>query len=726
MHPSIRFTGSPLGASVLRISATAMAAAALITACGGGGGGSPSAITLSGIAATGAPMAGATVVVKDSSGAEVQTCAPCTVGSDGLFSVELQATAKAPFVLLVSQDGSDEPQVSMIDTAKSATVNVSPITTLIAARLSPSGDPAQLTAADSSAAKIATATTDIKTALQPVLEAAGVAADANPLTMVFKADSTGLDKALDILGKPTIVRNSEGKAHVEVEIKTSGSDEATDADNSPAKIGLTAGAAPVATGITLAKMQATLPADGVSLKIQKLMQRMQDCYATAPADRRPSGATLASQITAEACKAMFVDNDPSKYLHNNTVVSQSGATLPSDIGGRFSGAFKGIFNTVQGIRFDLPEYRYTVKNSRNDPTDLTKPVTGDVVFTARWTVTDPNAGASLGQSDVSEYHARVQNGELKLIGNQSKHDLNINAQARREEMPAVANYAYMATGYNIGISERRWNHDKDNNTAKVSIYEQVVVTSPSGRTFTFKPIPGNNYDYLGLVNQAGNTTTSATVLLNGAYLNAATTGHPSERFTKVYWGSKMDWTEEALKDIPAQGNWQFDVTLTDAFVADNVSSGTVKNFTQYRRTINRAPTLAELQSVKWPALKDPLKTSLSSLPSNQTGVSISSAGVPALAVIDGWDVPTGAWAPTHAKVYGSTWDEGADVASTARQVTIRCNSAAAHCEKAAGTSISTGKFLNTGYGYLQLTGRDSKRLQMSLNYSTRKSSTDTP
>ncbi|WP_416548329.1 hypothetical protein ACHEXK_05350 [Limnohabitans sp. DCL3] len=667
-------------------------------------------------------MAGATVVVKDSSGAEVQTCAPCTVGSDGLFSVELQATAKAPFVLLVSQDGSDEPQVSMIDTAKSATVNVSPITTLIAARLSPSGDPAQLTAADSSAAKIATATTDIKTALQPVLEAAGVAADANPLTMVFKADSTGLDKALDILGKPTIVRNSEGKAHVEVEIKTSGSDEATDADNSPAKIGLTAGAAaPVATGITLAKMQATLPADGVSLKIQKLMQRMQDCYATAPADRRPSGATLASQITAEACKAMFVDNDPSKYLHNNTVVSQSKA----NVGGRFSGAFKGIFNTLQGIRFDQPEYRYTIKNGNTDPSDLSKPVTGDVVFTARWTVTDPNAGDSLGQSDVSEYHARVQNGELKLIGNQSKHDLNINAQARREEMPAVANYAYMATGYNIGISERRWDHDKNSSTAKVSMYEQVVVTSPSGRTFTFKPITGNNYDYLGLVNQEGNTTTSATVMLNGAYLNAATTGHPSERFTKVYWGSKMDWTEEAIKAIPAQGNWQFDITLTDDFVKAPENTGTAKNFPQYRRSINRAPTLAELQSVKWPALKDPVKAALSAQAANPGFVNISSGDVAALAVIDGWDVPTGAWAPTYAKVYGNKnnvgWDEGVDVASTARKVSIRCTSAAAHCATA---PADAGKFLNAGYGYLQFSGRDSKRLQMSLNYSTRKTSSD--
>ena len=674
-------------------------------------------------------MAGATVVVKDSSEGEVQNCAPCTVGSDGSFKVELKTTAKAPFVLFVKQVDDDEPQVSMIDTAQSATVNVSPITTLIAARLSPKGDPALLTAADSGAAKITAATTEIKQQLQPLLEAAGVDANANPLTMAFQADSKGLDKALDMLGKPTIVRGSDGKATVEIEIKTGGSDDAADAVNTPAKITLTAGSTSVATGITLSKMQATLPADGVNLKIQKLMQRMQDCYATAPADRRASGATLASQITADVCKAIFVGNDPGKYLHNNTVVSQSGATLPD--GGRFSGAFKGIFNTVKGLQFDLPEYRYTIKNNYTDPADLTRSVSGDVVFTARWTVTDQNAGASLGQSDVSEYHAREQGGELKLIGNQSKHDLSINALARREEMPAVADYAYLATGYSIGITERRWNHDNNTSTAKVSIYEQVVVTSPSGKTFTLKPIAGNNYDYLGLVNKAGSTTSGATVRLNGAYLNAVTAAaddHPSTRFSNEFWGAKADWTEQALQAIPAQGNWRFDITLTDAFVAANASLGTTKNFTQYRRAINRAPTLAELKAIKWPAIKDPIKATLGNLPANQTGVSISSADVAALAVVDGWDVSSGAWSPTSAKIYGKTnvgvgWDEAADVASTARKVSIGCKSSGAHC---ATSPADAGKFLNAGYGYLQFSGRDSKRLQMSLNYSTRKTASDAP
>lgn len=147
--------------------------AAYLAACGGGG---TSGITLSGTAATGAPMAGATVIVKDSSGTNVCENS-CFVNQNGSFAAGLKVNAKGPFVLQITEEGSGEPQVSMIDTAQSTTVNVSPITTLIAARLSPSGDPTQLTSADLSSTKIEAASNEIKTALQPLLTAANLSMD---------------------------------------------------------------------------------------------------------------------------------------------------------------------------------------------------------------------------------------------------------------------------------------------------------------------------------------------------------------------------------------------------------------------------------------------------------------------------------------------------------------------------------------------------------------------
>ncbi|MEK7344720.1 MAG: carboxypeptidase-like regulatory domain-containing protein [Pseudomonadota bacterium] len=701
-HPSWPFAAS----------ASTLAIAALVTACGGGSSSADSTITLSGTAATGAPMAGATVVVKDSTGSEVQSCAPCTVGADGSFSIQLKAAAKGIFVLIATQEGQSEPEVSVVNSAQSTTVNVSPITTLVAARLASNGDPVTLSSSSLTADQITLASSEVKTALKPLLDAAGVDANADPMTMAFKTDSTGLDKVLDVLGKPNIVR-SNGTATVTIELKASGSDTAADGDNSAAKITLAPGVAPVASANFTDVNAQALPADGMSVLIQNLLTRMESCFGTNPTDRRSDGATLASHITGEVCKGLFVDNDPTKYVHNNTVVSQKGAALPTG-SGRFTGAFKGIFGTVKGLKHDLPEYRYTVKNSNTTVTTL--PMNGDVVFTARWTVTDPAAGSNLGQSDVSEYHARTQNGVLKLIGNQSNHDLNISAQARRQDMPAVANYAYLSTGYHIGISERRWNDPNDANTDKVSIYEQVVVTSPSRKIFTFKPHPSNQLDYLSLVKN-GTITKGATIRLNGAFLNAATSGHPSARFTNEFWATPADWTDDKIAAIPQQGNWTFEITLTPAFAAANSLSPV---FRQYRRTINRAPTLTELQAMAWPALKVPALNALTSATNAQGVIPIGNTAESL--TIDGWDVPTGAWAPTSAKVYSSAWDEGADLSSTARQATIRCSGTGAHCEKANG--VNTGKFINTGWGALQLTGRDSKRMQMALHYSMRKTTSD--
>ena len=701
--------------------ALTVTAAAVLTACGGGGGGpvgqvGDGIITLSGTAATGAPMAGATVVVKDSAGQEVQSCVPCTVGDAGDFKVPLKSDSTGPFILLVRQNASDEPQVSMVDTTGSASVNVSPITTLIAARLAPSGDPAKLNSGDLSASKIQTAMEEVRTALKPLLDAAGVNATDNPLSTAFTADSKGMDKALDMLGVPSIVRSADGTtATVSVELKSGGSDTASDTAL-PIKMTLPAANAPIPVILaTAAAIQATLPEDGISPKIKNLLQRMQDCYATDPADRRSAGATLASQITADVCKAIFLGNDPTQYLSNNAVVSKTGTTLTGALGGRVSGAFNGIFTSVKGIRFDQGEYKYTVKN--DNTTDPLKPMNGDVVFTARTTVTDPAAGLNLGTEDVLEFQARVQEGVLKMVGNQSRFDLSVKAFARRDDMPAVADYAYLSTGWSLGVTERRWDHDKNPSTPMVSIFEKVVITSPSGKAFTLKPIAGNNFDYLGLENSAG-VSKSASIRLNAVYQNGQTTGHPSQRFTKEFWANPSDWSDDKIAAIPAQGNWKFDITLTDAMVAAN--AGQAKNITQYRRTLYRSPTLQELKAVTWPALTPEALASVTADAKKQGFVALGANNVPETLLVDGWTVPAGAWAPTGVSVFNSAWDEGVSMSPTARKVSIFCAGTGSHCEKL--NSANTGKFINTSIGSVRFRGR--QLLNMVLIYSTRQTDTD--
>lgn len=125
---------------------------AALVACGGRGGGSttistpaPAPVILSGVTATGAAFADAVVTVIDSTGAAVGTSSP--VGADGIFSVTLSTGAKPPFALVASRttaDGQVQSLVSVLESTSATVANITPITNLIASRLSPSGDPLKL------------------------------------------------------------------------------------------------------------------------------------------------------------------------------------------------------------------------------------------------------------------------------------------------------------------------------------------------------------------------------------------------------------------------------------------------------------------------------------------------------------------------------------------------------------------------------------------------------
>jgi hypothetical protein len=110
-----------------RLLRTRMAAAVAIScgllACGGGSGdpargGSAGDVTLSGTAATGAPLVGAAIVVTDALGAEVQVCkdstglvVTCKTQPDGGYMLTIKAGAQAPLVLKATpaQGGLGQP-----------------------------------------------------------------------------------------------------------------------------------------------------------------------------------------------------------------------------------------------------------------------------------------------------------------------------------------------------------------------------------------------------------------------------------------------------------------------------------------------------------------------------------------------------------------------------------------------------------------------------------------
>ena len=103
-----------------------------------GTGGTTTAATLNGVAATGAAFGGATITVVDQTGTTV-----CTTQTDsaGAYACTLPASTKAPLVIKAVRD--DQTFYSTTASAAGGTANVTPLTTIIVAELSPDGNPAR-------------------------------------------------------------------------------------------------------------------------------------------------------------------------------------------------------------------------------------------------------------------------------------------------------------------------------------------------------------------------------------------------------------------------------------------------------------------------------------------------------------------------------------------------------------------------------------------------------
>ena len=192
----------------------AAAALSLLVACGGGGGNeaaTPAALpvlvvktTLSGTAATGAAMSGATVRVKCVAGTGAATAA-----SSGTYAVELNGATLPCVVSATSTDGATVLH-SLVNPegGNTQTININPLTELLVARVA-AASPASLyssfgaaTAARVTAASIASAAASVVATLRE----GGVdfSAVGNPITaplVAATATTTGnaYDQALDAL-----------------------------------------------------------------------------------------------------------------------------------------------------------------------------------------------------------------------------------------------------------------------------------------------------------------------------------------------------------------------------------------------------------------------------------------------------------------------------------------------------------------------------------------------
>lgn len=613
----------------------------------------PTTFTVSGTAATGAVFANATITIIGSDGTSYGGTGADVTAADGSYTITLPLSAKPPFVVKAARD--DQTLVSVVAEAKDTTTNITPVTNLIASRLSTSGDPAKL--ADEieanpalvDAAKLTAKVAEIVTLIQPLMDAVGDSTD--PLNGNIQAAvnaGTGADKVLDSLSI-SITPSSATTVNIEVSLKQKQAE-----GEQPVVIAFSGGANATAPATALPAVEATdLVDNGTATLIADLLQRLTACYALAQTDRINSGGTTAADIKADACKDIFFGKDPANYKNNGTLVSSTGAFAP-------------IFNAAAvGAKFDNGSYEFTRAN-------------GDLVIAFRSTT------GTTGSSTNNILVVRADtDGKLRAIGNQYLFNGSVSAYHQLRNFVSQPAADYYSTGYNLFVNNKV---DASGNP----IFAKVVVTSPKGNVLMLKPNAGSAYLPLVKINSstgAQTVTGTSFVRIRSVYVDPANSAkNPADADTNNFFAA-TPYTDAEIAAIPAQANWKFEY-----YLAGNAT--TTPDATQYYKTRARAMTIPELQTQ--PLAKVPDADVASAKADTLTATNGAKyLPTPATGPVDiNWEVPTGALAPTSIQIYGPGFNDRATVASTARTGNIFCSKASnadTHCDSA-GNYAASGRF----------------------------------
>ncbi|EKZ95679.1 hypothetical protein D769_28937 [Cupriavidus sp. HMR-1] len=328
-----------------------------LSACGGGGDSStggttttttppgttaPTKQVVSGVAATGAAMQGATVTLTDASGKSTSCPADATTGS---FQCDVTGLT-APFVLAATGNVADSQAtlISLSATAGTQTINITPLTNAIAATIigdNPTKllDDTSLLQSKVTASSISTTVKAYSDALAALLAATGntgVDLISGPLT----AGAPGLDRLLD---------------QVKVNVLPNGGVQLTSvagaSSDTPTMLQLAPGVAPTAADTASLPSVATIGGQPVSSlpsasDLAGLQAAFNQCFAASTtASARLSGSVAACEqiIVDDVAPGALMAGVPSSYLSN-------GANAEQDLGSSIVGD-----DGMTGAVFSLPE-----------------------------------------------------------------------------------------------------------------------------------------------------------------------------------------------------------------------------------------------------------------------------------------------------------------------------------------------------------------------------------
>ncbi len=193
--------------------------------CGGSGGSSSGTITpavtaktITGVAATGTPIAG-TIYLKDSSTPTVQLSTP--IAADGSYSFDV-TNLTAPYMLKAIGTANSQNYTLYSMAGAPGVANVNPLTHLAVTRANGGTDPAAIFVAMTPAqvqalqAAIATAISQIQAIIQPIMAQYNIPTNTDFIAAPYTANHTGLDLLFDMVaiaannGTMTVTNKTNG------------------------------------------------------------------------------------------------------------------------------------------------------------------------------------------------------------------------------------------------------------------------------------------------------------------------------------------------------------------------------------------------------------------------------------------------------------------------------------------------------------------------------------
>lgn len=636
----------------------------------------PVATQLTGVAATGAALAQAAVLVLDRAGATV-----CDTQTDaqGAYQCTLAAGVARPLVIRASKD--DTVLYSTTAETGDARANVTPLTHIIVSKLAPDGNPASLSGLLATTPSAVTATTlkaqtdALLAALQPLLAALNLGT-LDPLAGTLVADGTGQDKLLDSI--TVSVRPDGVAANIEVTVKTL----PTAGNSAPVSIQFRSNDVtimPLPNTLTGGSL-APVPAPSV---VAELFARLRACYALPLTQRvnavNDSTAAVGgpADVIAPACRSLFLNDDPASFLSNGARVGRSASN---------TGAFAGLFRPGStGLTWFPGKVEFFRSN-------------GDMVVSGGWR---DNQGNTANETYVVRNVANT----LKLVGNQYRYGATARAWGEDRDFLNTPQFSYYSTGYNVRV-------DNLTDGTGAPIFRKVLVTTPAGETLTLVPAPGQRL--LSISPDGTNVGSSSVLRLAAGYRDTALVADPPSVKEPTLAFASPTLSDTQIGALQDQGVWTFEFFHADSGIA---------NVTQQSRTVSRPFTIGELRlkpMVQFTAAaRAELMADSADGFSRFTEVETAQIGD---ATTPAWSVPLGALAPTSLGIFGrapfgsttqgvsgNRFDDTANVSSTATWGVVPCTSQSNADRHCAGQGLYA---LNTTVNMVELWVLDSRQVEI--------------